>query len=92
MGSHIFVLFLIAYDRLLDFKDTHMKMDHNLTSINSMTLPKHVASQRRTESKCIIMMLLVETNLVLSKAIQNHEADFFQGLLRNKDTKISPEL
>jgi len=35
---------------LFDFKDTHMEMDHNLTSINSMTLPKHVASQRRTEN------------------------------------------
>jgi len=35
------------------------------------------------------MMLLVETNLFLSKAIQNHDADFLQGLLRDKDRKLA---
>ena len=47
-----------------------------------MTLPKHVASQRRTENKGIIMMWLAETHVALSKVIQNHDADFPQGLPR----------
>jgi hypothetical protein len=35
------------------------------------------------------MMLLVETNLALSKAIQNHDADFLHWPLRNKDRKLA---
>jgi hypothetical protein len=45
-----------------------------------MTLPKHVASQRRTENKGISILFLVETNLALSKTIQNHDADFLHWL------------
>ena len=52
-------------------------------------IAKNGASQRRTENKGIIMMLLVETNLALSKAIQNHDAYFLQGLLRNKDRNLA---
>ena len=35
------------------------------------------------------MMLLVETNLALSKAIQNHDADFLHWPLRNRDRKLA---
>ena len=48
-----------------------------------MTLPKHVPFQRRTENKCISILLLVETNIALSTAIQN------QWLLMNKDRKLA---
>jgi hypothetical protein len=34
-------------------------------------------------------LLLVETNLALSKSIQNHDANFLHWLLRNKDRKIA---
>ena len=44
MASHMFVLFLIVYGILLKFKDKH-----NMSAINSMTLPTYVASHRRTE-------------------------------------------
>ena len=54
-----------------------------------MTLPKHVASQRRTENKGVIILLLVETNIALSKAIQNHDADSLHWFLRNKDRKLA---
>ena len=66
-----------------------MKMDHNPSFINYMTLPKHGDSQRRTENKGISILLLVETNLALSKAVQNHDADFLHWLLRNKDRKLT---
>jgi hypothetical protein len=66
-----------------------IKVDHNLTSINYMTLPTHVASQRRTENKGMIMMLFVETNLALWEAIQNHDADFRHWLLGNTDGKLA---
>ena len=100
-------VFLIVYDILLEFKDTHMQVHKryiiqystiapvyvkvylNLTFINSMTLPKQVASQRRKENKGINILLLVETNLAFPKAIQNHDADFLHWLLGNKDRKLA---
>jgi hypothetical protein len=54
-----------------------------------MTLPKHVTSQRRTENKGISILLLVETNRALSKAIQNHDANFNHWLLRIKDRQLA---
>ena len=66
----------------------YVKVDLNLTFMQSMTLPKHVTSQRRTENKGVSMLLLVETNRALSKAIQNHDANLLQWLFRNKDSKF----
>jgi hypothetical protein len=54
-----------------------------------MKLPKHVASQRRTENKGISILLLIETTRPLSNAIQNHDACFLHWLLRNKDRKLA---
>jgi hypothetical protein len=54
-----------------------------------MTLPKQVASQRKTENNGISILLLVETNRPLSNAIQNHDAYFLHLLLRNKDRKLA---
>jgi hypothetical protein len=54
-----------------------------------MTLPKHVASERRTENKGISILLLVETTRPLSNAIQDHDAYFLHWLLENKDRKLA---
>ena len=77
---------MIYYSTIVPY---YVKVDHNLICVNSMTLPKHVASQRRTENKGISILLLVETNVALSKAIQNYDADFLHWLLRNKDRKLT---
>ena len=50
---------------------------------------KHVTPQRRTVDKGISILLLVETNFALSKAIQNHDADFLHLPLRNKDRTLA---
>jgi hypothetical protein len=60
---------MIHYSTIVPY---YVKVDHNLTFVNSMTLSK----QRRTENKGISILLLVETHLALSKTIQNHDADF----------------
>ena len=73
----VYKIYMIHYSTVVPY---YVIVDHNLTFVNSMTLPKHVASQRRTENKGIIMMLLVETNLALSEATQNHDADFLHWL------------
>jgi hypothetical protein len=73
--------------RFVSTNPYYVKVDHNLTFVSSMTLPKHVASQRRTENKGISILLLVETNLAFSKSIQNHDADFLHRLLRKKDRR-----
>ena len=67
----------------------YVKVDHNLTCVSYMTLPKDVAFLRRTKNKGISRLLLVETNLAFSKAIQNHDADFLHWPLRNKDRKLA---
>ena len=77
---------MIQYSTIVPY---YVKVDHNLTFVSSMTLPKHVASQRRTENKGISILLLVETNLAFSKSIQNHDADFLHRLLRKKDRKLA---
>ena len=82
----VYKRYMIQYSTIVAY---YVKVDHNLTFVNSMTLPKHVVSQRRTENKGISILLLVETNLALSKAIQNHDADFLHWLLRNKDRKLA---
>ena len=64
---------MIQYSTIVPY---YVKVDHNLTFVNAMTMLKHVASQRRTDNKGIIILLLVETNLALSKSIQNHDANF----------------
>jgi hypothetical protein len=64
----------------------YVKLNLNLTFVNSMTLPK---THRRTENKDIIMILLVETHLALSKAIQNHDSGFLHWPLRKKDIKLA---
>ena len=64
-------------------------MDHHLTFINSYDIDWHKWRQRRTEHKGISMLLLVKTQLALSKDIQNHDADFLHLLLRNKDNKLA---
>ena len=69
----VYKRYMIQYSTILPY---YVKVDHNLTFVNSMTLPKHVASQRRTENKDINILLLVETLLAFSKSIQNHDADF----------------
>ena len=72
----VYKIYMIQYSSILPY---YVKVDHNLTFINSMTLPKHVVSQRRTENKGIIMMLLVETNLAMLKAIQIMMQTSFKG-------------
>ena len=67
----------------------YVKVDHNLTFVSSMTLPKHVASQRKTKNKGISILLLVETNLAFSKSIQNLDADFLHRLLKKKNRKLA---
>ena len=62
----VYKRYMIQYFSIIPYC---MKVAHNLTLIDSMTLPTHVASQRRTENKGIIMMLLVDTHLALSQAI-----------------------
>ena len=64
---------MIHYSTVVPY---YVKVDHNLTFVNSMTLPK----QKRTEDKGISILLLVETHLALSKTIQNHDADFLHWL------------
>jgi len=82
----VYKRYIIQYSTIVPY---YVKVNHNLTFMNSMTLPIHVASQRRTENKGINALLLVETYLALSKAIQNHDADFLHWLLRNKDRKLA---
>jgi len=82
----VYKRYMIQYSTIVPY---YVKVDHNLTFVNSMTLPKHVVSQRRTEDKGISILLLVKTNLALSKAIQNHDADFLHWLLRNKDRRLA---
>ena len=73
----VYKRYMIHYSTILLY---YVKVDHNLTFVNSMTLPKHVASQRRTGNKGISILFLVEKNLALSKTIQNHDADFLHWL------------
>jgi hypothetical protein len=82
----VYKRYMIQYSTIVPY---YVKVDHNLTFVSSMTLPKHVASQRRTENKGISILLLVETNLAFSKSIQNHDADFLHRLLRKKDRKLA---
>ena len=82
----VYKRYMIQYSTIVPY---YVKVDHNLTFVSSMTLPKHVASQRRTKNKGISILLLVETNLVFSKSIQNHDADFLHRLLRKKDRKLA---
>ena len=82
----VYKSYMIQYSTIVPY---YVKVDHNLTFVSSMTLPKHVASQRRTENKDINILLLVETLLAFSKSIQNHEADFLHRLLRKKDRKLA---
>ena len=82
----VYHIYMIQYSTIVHY---YIKVDHNLKFVNSMTLPKHVVSQRRTVNKGISIVLLVKSNLALSKAIQNHDADFLQWLLRNKDGKLA---
>ena len=82
----VYKRYMIQYSTIVPY---YVKVDHNLTFVSSMTLPKHVASQRRTENKDINILLLVETLLAFSKSIQNHEADFLHRLLRKKDRKLA---
>ena len=77
---------MIQYSTIIPY---YVKVDLKLTFINSMTLSKHVASKRRTENKGNIILLLVETNVALSKAIQNHDANFHHWLLRIKDRQLA---
>ena len=78
--------YMIQYSTIVPY---YVKVDHNLTFVNSMTLPKHVVSQRRKKNKGISILLLVVTHLALWKTIQNHDADFHHCLLRNKDRKLA---
>jgi hypothetical protein len=82
----VYKRYMIQYSTIVPY---YVKVDHNLTFVSSMTLPKHVASQRRTENKDINILLLVETLLAFSKSIQNHDADFLHWLLRKKDRKLA---
>ena len=77
---------MIQYSTIIPY---YVKVDLKLTFINAMVLPKHVASQRRTENKGNIILLLVEANLALSKAIQNHDVNFIHWLLRIKDRQLT---
>jgi hypothetical protein len=69
----VYKRYMIHYSTIVPY---YVKVDHYLTFVNSMTLSK----QRRTENKGISILLLVETHLVLSKTIQNHDADFLHWL------------
>ena len=73
----VYKRYMIHYSTIVPY---YVKVDHNLTFVSSMTLPKHVASQRKTKNKGISILLLVETHLALSKTIQNHDADFLHWL------------
>ena len=77
---------MIQYSTIIPY---FVKVNHTLTFVNSMTLPKHVASERRTENKGISILLLVETTRPLSNAIQDHDAYFLHWLLGNKDRKLA---
>ena len=88
-GTHmqVYKRYMIQYSTNIPY---YVKVDHKLTFIKSMTLPKHVTSQRRTENKGISILLLAETNRALSKAIQNHhDANFLHWLLRTKDRQLA---
>ena len=82
----VYKSYMIQYSTIVPY---YVKVDHNLTFVSSMTLPKHVASERKTENKDINILLLVETLLAFSKPIQNHDADFLHRLLRKKDRKLA---
>ena len=82
----VYKRYMIQYSTIIPF---FVKVNHNLTFVNSMTLPKHVASQRRTENKGISILLLEETHRPLSNAIQDHDAYFLHWLLGNKDRKLA---
>jgi hypothetical protein len=69
----VYKRYMIHYSTVVPY---YVIVDHNLTFVNSMTLPK----QKRTENKGISILLLVETHLALSKTIQNHDADFLHWL------------
>ena len=77
---------MIQYSTIITY---YVKVDLKLTFINTMTLLKHVASQRTTGNKGISILLLVETNFALSKAVQNHDANFLHWLLRIKDRQLA---
>ena len=82
----VYHIYMIQYSTIVPY---YVKVDHNLKFVNSMTLPKHVVSQRRTVNRGISIVLLVKSNLALSKAIQNHDSGFLHWPLRKKDIQLA---
>ena len=73
----VYKKYIIHYSTILSY---YVKVGHNLTFVTSMKLPKHVASQRRTENKGISILLLVEPFKIMMQT---------SLVLRNKDRKLA---